>query len=97
MSSYYRLQRNTDKAWLKSGNQAIIEKYLLSKILKNPVEVKYFFSNWLMKYEFSARLIYKAAANTNRHDFRLEDMFFTGILRRKANLQGKPVIKKNKT
>ena len=36
----------------------------------------------------SARSIYRAASNTNRHDFRLEDMFFTGILRRKANLQG---------
>ena len=34
----------------------------------------------------SARAIYHAAANTDRHDLRIEDMYYVGIMRRKAKL-----------
>jgi len=37
-------------------------------------------------YSDSARRIYEAAAQTDLNDFRLEDFFFSGILRKKAEL-----------
>ena len=35
----------------------------------------------------AAREIYEVAANTDRRDFRIEDMLFTGVLREKAHIK----------
>jgi len=34
----------------------------------------------------TAKEIYKTASTTSRHDFRVEDLFYTGIIRKKAGL-----------
>ena len=42
--------------------------------------------------------IYQAAIRTNRNEFRLEDFYYTGILRKKANLpEPSSMIYKNGT
>ena len=35
----------------------------------------------------AARKIYETAKNTERRDFRIEDMLFTGIFRQKAGIE----------
>ena len=44
------------------------------------------YSTQKSELDFSARAIYRAAAHTDRHDLRIEDMYYVGIMRRKARL-----------